>query len=92
MQVQCIEHGEWAFKHSIAVQRWSFTGWVDVYSRRMPGNGRVRCQQPATNDHPSTECEATTQIMISVADNFMHRMAGYGGYYVSLNGCILPSV
>ena len=31
-----IEYGEWEFKHTVAVRRLSFTGWIDVFARRMP--------------------------------------------------------
>ena len=42
LQVRCAEYGDWEFKDSVAVQRWSFTGWLDIYTRRMPENAKVR--------------------------------------------------
>jgi hypothetical protein len=37
-----IEYGEWEFKHTVAVRRLSFTGWIDVFARRMPEDEEVR--------------------------------------------------
>ena len=37
-----VEYGEWEFKHTVAVRRLSFTGWIDVFSRRMPDDDEVQ--------------------------------------------------
>ena len=36
-----VEYGEWEFKHTVAVRRLSFTGWIDVFARRMPDDDEV---------------------------------------------------
>ena len=52
-----IEYGEWEFKHTVAVRRLSFTGWIDVFARRMPEDDEASlCQRKLPRNHPVSCC------------------------------------
>lgn len=48
LQVRGAVSGDWEFRHAVGVERWSFGGWLDLYSRRMPRNGKVHPPTPST--------------------------------------------
>ncbi len=51
-----VEYGEWEFKRTVAVRRLSFTGWIDLFARRMPDDDEVSLWNIPTVTSPHIHC------------------------------------